>query len=173
MSKIKMLVGAAMLAAPMPASAATIDLSATDYDKSAITHVFDPGSYTVSLAKGLYVAWAVNQSTTDPRWVDYYQYTIDGVTRSTNTLGRTRSYDADSAFAAWSALGPLKLDFASRTAVTFAIQDSPGSFWDNSGGITLNVAAVPEPATWGMMVLGFLGIGLTLRTKRDRKAALA
>ncbi|RYD17987.1 MAG: hypothetical protein EOP89_17965, partial [Lysobacteraceae bacterium] len=86
MSKIKMLVGAAMLAAPMPAAAATIDLSATDYDKSAITHVFDPGSYTVSLAKGLYVAWAVNQSTTDPRWVDYYQYTIDGVTKSTNSF---------------------------------------------------------------------------------------
>ena len=173
MSKIKMLLAAAMLAAPLPAAAATIDLSATDFDKSASIYFFDPGSYTVSLAKGFYTAWAVNQSTTDGRWVGYYQYTIDDVTRSTNTLGRTRFFTEDAAFDAFSAPGPLKLDFAARTAVTFAIQDAPGSFWDNAGGLSLNVAAVPEPATWGMMVLGFLGMSMALRTKRDRKAAIA
>ncbi|MFL6766001.1 MAG: FxDxF family PEP-CTERM protein [Sphingomicrobium sp.] len=36
---------------------------------------------------------------------------------------------------------------------------------------TLNIAAVPEPATWAMMLLGFGGIGLAMR--RKRRPALA
>ncbi|MFL6755162.1 MAG: FxDxF family PEP-CTERM protein [Sphingomicrobium sp.] len=37
---------------------------------------------------------------------------------------------------------------------------------------TLNIAPVPEPATWAMMLLGFGGIGMTMR-KRRRGLALA
>ena len=173
MSKIKLLLAAAMLAAPLPAAAATIDLSATDYDKSAVTYDFDPGRYTVSLVKGLYTAWAPAVSTTEPRWVDYFTYTFDGVTYSTYTNAPGRYATEDAAFDAFSAPGPLQFDFKTKTAVTFAIQDRPELFWDNSGGVSLAVAAVPEPATWGMMVLGFLGMGMALRTKRDRKAVLA
>ena len=173
MTKTKMLLAAAVLAAPLPAAAATIDLNATDYGTSAVTYDFDPGSYIVSLAKGTYTAWAPASNGAGQNWVDYYQYTIDGLTKSSNTLGRNRYASPDEAFDAFSAAGPLKLDFDTRTAVTFAIQDLPWSFSDNAGGITLNVAAVPEPATWGMMVLGFAGMGMALRTKRDRKAALA
>lgn len=172
MSKIKMLLAAAMLAAPLPAAAATIDLSATDFDKSAVTYSFDPGSYTVSLVKGLYTAWAPVDANSTLRWVDYYKYTIDGVTKSTYMPG-PRFATEDAAFAAYSAAGPVKLDFTTKTAVTFAIEDHAWQFYDNAGGITLNVAAVPEPATWGMMVLGFFGMGMALRTKRERKAAIA
>lgn len=35
-----------------------------------------------------------------------------------------------------------------------------------SGTFNFNVASVPEPATWGMMLLGFLGIGLVVRRSR-------
>lgn len=39
---------------------------------------------------------------------------------------------------------------------------------------TVSVAAVPEPATWGMMLLGFLGIGAVLRRRRvDTLAQMA
>ncbi|WP_375420995.1 PEP-CTERM sorting domain-containing protein [uncultured Sphingomonas sp.] len=172
MSKIKMLLAAAMLAAPLPAAAATIDLSATDFNASASTYFFDPGSYTVSLTKGLHTAWAPAFNVGGPEWVAYYKYTIGNVQKSTY-IDRTRYGSADAAFAAASAPGPLKLDFATRTGVTFAIEDAPWSFGDNTGGLTLNVAAVPEPATWGMMVLGFFGMGMALRTKRERKAAIA
>ena len=34
-----------------------------------------------------------------------------------------------------------------------------------------NGAPVPEPATWAMMMLGFAGIGMALRTKRTSKLA--
>jgi hypothetical protein len=36
-----------------------------------------------------------------------------------------------------------------------------------SGTINFNLAAVPEPATWGLMLLGFLGIGMAVRRSRS------
>ena len=46
------------------------------------------------------------------------------------------------------------------------------TFSDTSGGVsssstqpTTPVSAVPEPATWAMMLIGFGGIGLALRRK--------
>jgi hypothetical protein len=41
--------------------------------------------------------------------------------------------------------------------------DSSGSL----GGTVTITAAVPEPATWGMMLLGFAGMGLALRRRRQ------
>jgi hypothetical protein len=35
---------------------------------------------------------------------------------------------------------------------------------------TLDITAVPEPATWGMMILGFGGIGAMVRNSRRRQA---
>ena len=32
----------------------------------------------------------------------------------------------------------------------------------------INAPAVPEPATWGLMIMGFGGIGMTLRRRRQR-----
>lgn len=51
----------------------------------------------------------------------------------------------------------------------------PGSRADYQGAFTLNSSAVPEPATWALMILGFAGIGGALRARRGRKpvAALA
>jgi hypothetical protein len=33
-----------------------------------------------------------------------------------------------------------------------------------------SVAAVPEPATWAMMILGFLGVGLAAYRRKSRPA---
>jgi hypothetical protein len=38
-----------------------------------------------------------------------------------------------------------------------------GSF---NGGIDIAVAAVPEPATWGMMILGFVGLAFAFHKRR-------
>ena len=40
-----------------------------------------------------------------------------------------------------------------------------------SANLTFSVAAVPEPATWALMLLGFAGVGFAMR--RSRKPALA
>jgi hypothetical protein len=33
------------------------------------------------------------------------------------------------------------------------------------------VSAVPEPATWAMLIIGFFGLGSAIRSKRARLAA--
>lgn len=49
----------------------------------------------------------------------------------------------------------------------------------NAAGLTGNVGAipqtgaVPEPATWGMMLIGFAGIGISLRRRRRAEALAA
>ena len=36
-----------------------------------------------------------------------------------------------------------------------------------SGNVTIrNAAAVPEPATWALMILGFAGVGMAMRRRR-------
>lgn len=49
-----------------------------------------------------------------------------------------------------------------------------GGEWGGSavGEVVTNTAAVPEPATWAMMIIGFGAIGSTLRSAR-RRAVLA
>ena len=42
-----------------------------------------------------------------------------------------------------------------------------------TGRGTLNIPAVPEPATWAMFLLGFGGIGFVMRTSRRNRAAMA
>jgi hypothetical protein len=44
---------------------------------------------------------------------------------------------------------------------------------DAISGITLNLAVVPEPASWAMTLLGFGALGAALRSRRDRAAAVA
>jgi hypothetical protein len=58
-----------------------------------------------------------------------------------------------------------------------AVADSIGASTGNGGfltvdvnGATLDAGLVPEPATWGLMLLGFGGLGAALRFRRSRPA---
>lgn len=44
---------------------------------------------------------------------------------------------------------------------------------DNSGTITLDVTAVPEPATWAMMIAGFGLVGGAMRRRKTATPAIA
>jgi hypothetical protein len=48
--------------------------------------------------------------------------------------------------------------------------NTPGRF---NAGIDLATATVPEPATWGLMIMGFGGMGAVLRNRRRRAIATA
>jgi hypothetical protein len=59
------------------------------------------------------------------------------------------------------------------TALYFGIPDaasygsSAGFYSDNTGGFTVTVSsAVPEPATWAMMLIGFAGLAMAARRKQ-------
>lgn len=56
---------------------------------------------------------------------------------------------------------------------SLTLADTGGTITDfEHNRIDVAVAAVPEPASWGMMLLGFVGLAFALRTKR-RKASFA
>jgi len=52
----------------------------------------------------------------------------------------------------------------SDSPVTFFIYDD--NLGDNSGGVSISVAAVPEPAAWMMMIVGLGAVGGLMRRRR-------
>ena len=61
-------------------------------------------------------------------------------------------------------------NLAAPSNVGFFILDDNLS--DNSGGISLSIAAVPEPATWAMMIIGFGAVGVAARRRRTTRHSL-
>lgn len=56
------------------------------------------------------------------------------------------------------------LDTAAEGIIATA---NSGAIFETGSGNSINpVAAVPEPATWGMMLLGFIGLAAAFRTRR-------
>lgn len=66
--------------------------------------------------------------------------------------------------------GPDLFD-GSRTSPQFNLGSfvlSPGSLTPAGGTLTVSqVGAVPEPATWAIMILGFFGMGVALRRSKN------
>jgi hypothetical protein len=52
------------------------------------------------------------------------------------------------------------------TNYTFVYSGNLVNSGNISGNAALGMAAVPEPATWGLMLLGFGGMGMMLRRRR-------
>ncbi len=51
--------------------------------------------------------------------------------------------------------------------------NNDGNFLNDSTGLALTFNAVPEPAAWTMMLIGFAAIGGALRRKADRRTPAA
>ena len=51
--------------------------------------------------------------------------------------------------------------------------DVPGGALTGPHGLDFVAGVVPEPATWAMMLLGFGGLGATMRQRRKSIAATA
>jgi hypothetical protein len=58
------------------------------------------------------------------------------------------------------------------TGPTSTITISDGKGLSNAQIFGTGIPAVPEPATWAMMLLGFAGVGVAMRRSRKRKPAL-
>jgi len=65
----------------------------------------------------------------------------------------------------------LSANLTPGTNYTFVYSGNLVNSGNISGNAALGMAAVPEPATWGLMLLGFGGIGMAMR--RRRRPALA
>jgi PEP-CTERM motif len=54
----------------------------------------------------------------------------------------------------------LNLDNVSEVDISGLVSQGPHGVWWTADDLTFTVAAVPEPSTWAMLILGFLGVGL-------------
>lgn len=60
---------------------------------------------------------------------------------------------------------------AAANAGTLKLFYWDSNFGDNTQSVVANVSAVPEPATWAMMLIGFAGLGMMSRRRRNLSAA--
>lgn len=66
----------------------------------------------------------------------------------------------------------LTTPLEANTWYRFVYTSNMATAGDISGTATFDVRAVPEPATWALMLLGFGGIGMAMRRSRRRNGGL-
>lgn len=68
--------------------------------------------------------------------------------------------------------GPSKIEISGLIAPTFSTNGAGGELLF-SPGIFNQVAAVPEPSTWAMMIIGFAGVGFMAYRRKSKSTAMA
>ena len=64
---------------------------------------------------------------------------------------------------------PITFTIASDQNVRFFVLDT--NYPDNIGGVSLQLAAVPEPSTWALLIAGFGTLGTAMRRRTKRAVA--
>lgn len=176
------LLGSAM-AAPVAAQTVNVDgvANASLDGGNAVTGSFGPGTYRYTFTSGLFTAFSRFSGSAGCNAVgarcsqgfeNSVRLLINGAVtpfgdgQAAGGIGPQTTggyYDtAAQSFAASSKyVGFFTL--TDRTNVGFFLYDDVLS--DNRGGVSIAVAAVPEPTTWGMMILGFGAVGFAMRRR--------
>ena len=177
--------GASLFAGSSLQAATIVNLdgvtNASTNGTNAVTLNLDAGVYNLNFVKGAFTAFTrfSNVSGCDGLGAKCIQgfensarFVVNGATflfgdgAASGGLGpqATGGYYATAAqsFAASSAFS-TSFSLAAPGSVSFYVFDD--NLGDNSGGVSLAVAAVPEPATWMFMLLGMAAIGFTMRRK--------
>jgi hypothetical protein len=96
--------------------------------------------------------------------VDYTVYD-NGVSIASGNLPNS-TYGETSAFAD-------TLTLAAGDHISFSISNVSLAYSYDSTGLSATITAVPEPAAWAMMLVGFGGVGAAMRSRRKMAAASA
>lgn len=123
------------------------------------------GSYTVGFAQAVQVFSFVLGS------LDSYNSVQLFFADGTNTLftGRQIIGQANTGGPNFNDAGRVTFDLGGQAGITSAIFASPQAAFE----LDDFASAVPEPATWGMMILGFGVVGSQLRRRRRSEGTLA
>lgn len=146
--------------------------------------MLNAGSYTVTNANGMAganpadTAWNFNSG--GPNWI----WAFMAINDSNLTVLLDSLPDAGITVVSTQAAAAAQPDavnymghftLAQTTTIDFVTEDYYPP--DNLGGVALNVQrdggaapGVPEPATWGLMLVGFGGLGAVLRRRRGQVA---
>ncbi len=120
---------------------------------------------------------------------DLFRYNAGQRVFESTTPGAYFSYDGGATNGAGGAVyntAPNGDDFADFVSNCAHVQDALGCLGGSlditkDGGAEINIldavgynrTATPEPGTWAMMLVGFSGLGITLRARRQQSAATA
>jgi hypothetical protein len=124
------------------------------------------GYSDAGLSKPTFTEWLTFTNTL----AGIYSVTLDTSSRSVDFTSAyltdgTNQYDLNLLFSfgsleSWG-LGDTQIAAGDYTLVVNGNNTTTGSL-----GGTITITALPEPATWGMMIIGFGAVGFTLRRKR-------
>ena len=176
---LAMTIGTTILSAS-PALAATVLVQgSTNYSSSPVTFSFGDSIFTFASTGDPFAPTAVSTGGTGQINTIFGSPTTNFVDRGTVTFGPGMQYAAFNALTTISFSNGdnfIGLRATSGTDVFFGYAFTTnnilnGVVFNNVAGqsITASVnlpAAVPEPATWAMMLLGFGAIGFTMRRRR-------
>lgn len=183
-----LLAAVAVCALAVPASAATIVnldgiANASQTGANAVTVNLSAGTYELRFVEDQYKAftrWNYVQGCDESGlhcrtgWENSARYVIGDETYYFGDSSASGGYGpvveelayfqtADLSFA--NALGySARFTLSEASEVSFYIYDN--QLRDNSGGVSLSISAVPEPATWAMLISGFGLVGLTARRRK-------
>ena len=141
----------------------TSDTRNADPDGAAIYHNWSNTSMTLSKTDG---------SLFDLISLDFADLSNVGARLDNSLLLEFADGSSESFRLSTDALPGLQTLAVNRKNIKSARLDAGHSQWLQLDNITFGsaTAAVPEPTTWAMMILGFAGIGGTLRTRRRATA---
>lgn len=188
MTKVLLTAGFAAMLAAVPASAAQVvnvnGVSNASLDgANGVTVNLTAGTYQLTFTQDAFSAFTrfANVSGCDNAgqncvtgWENSARYSIGGVTylfgdgAGSGGLGPVSGGAYyDSAAASFAAAGQYITTFTvgnGQSVIFFIYDDILG---DNSGGVSLLLAAVPEPSTWAMLILGMGAVGAAMRRRRS------
>ena len=136
-----------------------------------------PGTYAFTFVGGAWNPWGQDNncgaapSASCAGWVSSVSFdTGPGSTISDLGTSALRWSTPAGALAGAQALPVFTQSFAAKTTLRFFIQDYPydeiGPYWVNQGAVSLNVAAIPEPETYAMLLAGLALLGVKVRRGR-------
>lgn len=166
MKKIMSAAAVALLATAAPAFAATTVVPFNAQTGATTTDMFSGLVRVTVTGTGFSNGNAINDAfystATQTRNSGLYQLgfsTGSGFTAVANAIegGVVPAYSADNSYSF-----VLNTGLTAASALSFNVLDD--NYRDNGGSYSVSVAAVPEPATWAMMLAGFGMIGFGLRS---------
>lgn len=141
-------------------------VSGVDFTLNDLTHTYINDLFATLTHDGVTVTW-LNRSGGSDNLDGTYTISDAGLTTIGGGTGNPRPSGTYDAFSSLSAFDGTSV----AGDWTLTISDQVGADAGNLDSWTLDVngvtGAVPEPASWAMMLLGFAGIGFAMRRRRS------
>jgi hypothetical protein len=141
--------------------------------------VFDPSAGATSanfaVKDGALVSDTINLDFSNPSYSFYHELN-ESLAGSLVTTGGVNSYDVFVSFSIFTAMNghPANVYMDFLNTATFGITADPGVTYTSEAGLLGSditpTAAVPEPTTWALMILGFGAAGAIVRRRRGALA---